>query len=163
MELDNQKETYLAVMIASLENKKALLEQLITLTREQEALIRGESIEEEPFNRNLEEKEKRILKIREFDQGFEKLYQAVKEELEGNKDKYREKIQRLKELITGITDQSVQLQVLERQNKARMEVYFSNKKRELRNLKKSNQTVLNYYKNMTDHQEQQSYFFDKKK
>lgn len=163
MEFDNQKETYLAVMIASLENKNALLEQLITLTREQEALIRGEIIEEKPFNRNLEEKEKRILKIREFDQGFEKLYQALKEELDGNKDKYREKIQRLKELITEITDQSVQLQVLERQNKARMEVYFSNKKRELRNLKKSNQTVLNYYKNMTDHQESQSYFFDKKK
>jgi hypothetical protein len=162
MDFENQKETYLAVMIATLTKKSEILAELIELSKQQEALIKEDKIDEDLFNRNIEEKDQRIRKLLELDEGFETVYLYLKEELAVNKDKYREEIQKLKDLITTVTNQGVRLQVIEKQNKSRMDVYFRTKRSEIRNLQRSSQTATSYYKNITNQDHQQSYFFDKK-
>lgn len=162
MALDNQNETYLAVMIATLEKKSVLLEQLIELSQQQELLIKNDQIDEETFDQIIDEKDNRIEMILKLDDGFEKIYQYLKEELKTGQESYQNGIQKLKELITIVTDKGVQLQVIEKQNKSRMDTYFQSKRKEIKNFKLSSQTASSYYKNMADQHQQQSYFFDKK-
>lgn len=162
MDLENHKETYLAVMIASLEKKSDLLEQLFERSKQQEQLIKNNQINDEDFNRIIEEKDAGIAKILELDEGFEKLYHYLKEELAVSPGKYQKEIQKLKDLVTIVTDRGVQLQAIELQNKTRMELYFQSKRKEIKNFKLSSQTATSYYKNMADQHQQQSYFFDKK-
>ncbi len=163
MDFVNQSETYLAVMIASLEKKSDLLEQLFELSKQQEQLIKSDKFDDEQFNRIIEEKGVGIAKIQELDQGFDKLYQSLKEELTANPGSYKKELQKLKDLISTVTDRGVQLQALEMQNKTRMEAYFRSKRKEIKDFNLSSQTATSYYKNMTDQYQQQSYFFDKKK
>lgn len=163
MDFKNQKETYLAVLIASLEKKIELLDQLIALSKEQELLIINDSINEERFNQILDEKDIKINRILELDEGFDKIYQNLKEELAVNMNNYKDEIQKLKDRITTVTNKGVQLQVIEKQSKSKMEFYFHAERKKIKEFRLSNQTASSYYKNMTDHYEQQSYFYDKKK
>ena len=166
MDLENQyqKETYLSVLIASLEKKGELLVQLLELSKQQETLIKSDRIDDEAFDKVIDEKDQRIKMILKLDEGFDKIYANIKDELTVNQSRYTKEIQKLKALITEVTDLGVQLQVIEKQNKTRMETYFQTKRKEIKNFKLSSQTATSYYKNMTDqHQQQQTYFFDKKK
>jgi hypothetical protein len=83
--------------------------------------------------------------------------------LNENRKEYIPQITTLKELVTIVTDLSVKLQALERSNKAKLEALLVNKRRKIRNSRLSNETVANYYKNMSGKTQPQSYFYDKKK
>ena len=159
---EKEKETYLALLEDSLIKKSSILDQLMELTKEQEMIIRAESINEERFNYIIDQKEVLIEKLLSFDNGFEQIYQHIKDELSKNKDRYQKEIQRLQELIAGITDKSVALQAAERRNKVKLDAYLATKKESIRSFKISNQTATNYYKNLTGQHQGQAYFFDQK-
>ena len=132
------------------------------LTKEQEEIIKAENVDDERFDEIIDEKESLIQKIVELNAGFNQVYKRIQEELVVNKGHYGEEIQRLQKLILEITDKGVQLQVLEKRNKAKLELYFKNKRKDIRELKLGNDTVTNYYKNMNNQNQNSSYFFDKK-
>lgn len=160
--MDNDN-TYMHILISTLTKKILILDELINITKLQENYLKVSPQDLESFEVSLDAKAEIIDRLNQLDIGFESVYERVKEELQKKKDIYRDEILHLQELIRQITDKSVKLQALEKHNKMQMEVYFSNKKQEIKNFKKSNQMASNYYKSMVDKHQGDSYFLDKKK
>lgn len=165
MELDNHaaKQTYIQLLADILIKKSEVLNQLLDLTQTQETMINNEPFLEDEFSNIISLKEEKIQVLMKLDSGFEQIYESVRNELTSSKEKYENEITKLKEHIASITDLSVKLQTLEIRNKSKLEVVLATKRKSIKSARISNQTVANYYKNMAQHTEEQSYFYDKKK
>jgi hypothetical protein len=163
MEQEFEKKTYLSLLEATLEKKCEILSRLYEFSKEQETLINEDKLNDENFNRIVDEKGKLILEIQQLDEGFEQIYLRIKDEIYTNQNNYQNEIIKLKELIINVSEKGVQLQVIENHNKSKMDVYFKSKRNEIKNFKISNKSATNYYKSMADQYQQQAYFFDKKK
>lgn len=160
---DNVKQTYIQLLIDSLNKKHKVLEELMQITITQHTIIDSESFDEDEFLKTISLKEKQINSLAELDRGFELVYDRIRVELNENRGEYTIQITILKELVTEVTDLSVKLQALEKRNKSKLETIISNKRKNIKNARLSNETVTNYYKSMSKGQNQQSYFYDKKK
>ena len=164
MELNNEvKQTYIQLLIDSLEKKYEVLEKLMKVTTGQQDLIDSDSFNEDEFMHTITLKEEQINKLSELDKGFEMMYDRIRDELNDNRKKYLSEITLLKELVTKVTDMSVKLQALEQRNKSKLEALLTSKRKNIKNARLSNETVTNYYKNMSGGKESKSYFYDKKK
>lgn len=159
--MDNN--TYIHILKDTLIKKNFLLDKLINITTLQEKYINELNSDFEEFDQTLVEKEEYINQINQLDEGFEKIYSHVQEELRTRRLEHREEIEALQELIRQITDKSTKLQGTEIRNRVKLESYLLNKKKEIKNFKISSQTASNYYKNMRYQQTGDSYFLDKKK
>lgn len=162
MEQNTQKGTYFTLLEATLIKKNLVLDDLIKFSQKQTQIIMETNIEDDSFNQIIDEKEKRINSLLQLDEGFESLYQHVQQELLLNPDHYKDNITRMKELITSITEKSINLQVIEKQNKSKLDNYLLLKRKEIKNYKMSSSAASNYYKNSANHSQGQSYFLDKK-
>lgn len=160
--MDNQN-AYINILISTLTKKNVILDELINITLMQESYLKECPQKMESFEETLDNKAELINTLNQLDVGFESIYDRVNEELKLRKELYQNEILRLQEIIRQVTDKSIRLQALEQQNKVKMESYFSLKKLEIKNFKKSNQTASNYYKSMLDRHQGDSYFLDKKK
>lgn len=165
MELEDQtaKKTYILLLVEILQKKVQILNILMQLTSKQHDLIASSDIiNDEEFLQLISLKEERIIHLTSMDEGFDKLYLSVKEELMAGKEKYISEITSLKELIANITDISVDLQAMEKRNKSQLDLYFATMRKKIKNSRLSNKTAANYYKTMTKQHEVQSFFYDKK-
>lgn len=114
------------------------------------------------FEELIAKKDGLINQLNQLDDGFEKIYNHIREELLEYKNQYKSEIVIIQELIKQVTEKSMKLLTMEKQNKSKMDLFFLNKKSEIKNFKVSNQSVSNYYKNMANQHQGQSYFLDKK-
>ncbi len=159
--MDNN--TYVHILTDTLSKKSFLLDELIQITEMQERYITLTPPDMDNFETSLEDKEILINKINELDDGFEKIYEHVKNEIISNRVNHKEAIIELQNLIKQVTEKSTKLQTLEIRNKKSLEIFFANKKKEIKDFKRSSETATNYYKNMMNQQLDESYFLDKKK
>lgn len=143
--------------------KNSLLDKIIQITLLQEANLSATPFSMDVFDETLADKATIIEQLNKLDEGFEKVYDHVKEEISDNRMQYKDEILMLQELIKQVTEKSVKVQTEELRNKSKMELYFANSKKEIKNFKMSRQTVTNYYKSMPNQHQGQSYFLDKKK
>ena len=157
------KQAYIQLLIETLEKKKKILLWLMNVTEQQEEVIAADNFDDSLFQQTLSIKEEHLSTLLMLDEGFEKVYDGVKNELISKKEKYVEEITALKGLITDLTDLSVKLQVLEKRNKSKLEFLFSQKRKGIRDSRISSKTATNYYNTMAKQQESQSIFYDKKK
>ena len=132
------------------------------ITASQQTIIESEGFDEDEFLKTISLKEEHIQSLFELDKGFEMVYDRIREELNENRKEYAPQITSLKELVTKVTDLSVKLQALETRNKSKLEALLAKKRRSIKNSRLSNETVTNYYKNLANKSESQSYFYDKK-
>lgn len=154
-------QTYLRMMSDILKKKETHLEELLKLTKEQELLLKEEELDDEAFNKTIENKDVHIKKIQEFDSGFQAIYNRIEEELKQHRAEMKDDIQKLQQLITRVTELGVSLQALEQKNKASMETRLQERKKGIKQFKVSRQTANHYYKSMVD--VQQGTFMDEKK
>ena len=162
MELnDNNKKTYIQIIIESLNKKYKVLNELMQITSRQKAIVDADSFDEDLFMETISLKQEQIDKLSELDRGFELVYDRIREDLKTNSKEYQSEITSLKELVTKITDLNIKLQALEKSNKPKLESRLANKRQSIKKSRLSNQTVTNYYKTMSGGQETQSYFYDK--
>lgn len=142
--------SYLDMMIDSMNKKVAILKQLIEKTEAQKEIFKDEN--EDPdwdkFNNLIDEKDELINSLTELDNGFENLFNRVKEELNNNKDKYKSKIALMQQLISEVTDLSTKLEALEARNKSLIEQKMTAGRQNLRSNKVSSQVAMNYYNKM---------------
>lgn len=155
--------TYIRMLLDVLSKKEVHLTKLLELTTEQEALLKEEELKEAEFAILVEKKSGNLRKIEEIDSGFQSIYNRVAEEMQENKEAYKEQILELQGLITRVTDLAVRLSALETKNKAALEMKLQGKKQNIRQFKVSKQTASTYYKNMVGMQTGASYFMDQKK
>ena len=119
-------DNYLSVLEDSLKKKLQILDELTDYTMQQQELLKVEELDYEAFDRLVDQKDPLIQRIMELDQGFETVYDRIKEQLLGNKEQYAAQIRALQSLIGELTDKSVKLQTMEQRNKSAVEQQFRN-------------------------------------
>jgi len=141
--------SYIDMMIDSMNKKIAILNQLIDKTENQKDLFKDDIEPDwDKFDTLIDEKDVLINNLTELDNGFESLFNRVKEELTNNKDKYASKIALMQQLISEVTNLSTKLEALETRNKSLIEQKVAAGRQNLRTSKVSSQVAMNYYNKM---------------
>ncbi|MBP3610139.1 MAG: hypothetical protein J6J42_07385 [Lachnospiraceae bacterium] len=154
--------TYIRMMLDVLTKKEVHLAKILQYTTEQSNLLKQTEFDELEFLQLVERKDGIIKKIGEFDNGFQSIFNRVSEELQVNKEEYKEQVLEMQGLITRITDLGVKIAALEEKNRSALEFALQGKKKSIRQFKVGKQTADKYYKNMIGLQAQKSYFMDQK-
>ncbi len=139
---------YIEILTESLRKKKKILEDILEENEKQAGAIRDEE-SMEAFEATVTAKSKLLWDMEALDNGFETVYERVKEGLEDQKEKYKAEISEMQALISEITDLSVRIQASEQRNKKLAEGYFSGARRQIRESKKSVRVASDYYKSMS--------------
>ena len=159
----SKNETYVDVLVTSLRKKIEILEKLDVIIEEQEQLLKKTKVEIDEVDENHKQKENLLDELEKADIGFEKVFQRVKEEITDNKYQYETQIKEMQVYIKKITDLTVKLQAQEIRNKQLMEIFFKNKKNEVRIFNQNNRSTEKYNRHMVNRVNGQSYFMDSKK
>ncbi|MDF2609527.1 MAG: hypothetical protein K0R92_1001 [Lachnospiraceae bacterium] len=157
------KNTYINILSDTLVKKISIIDSLIDITLKQEEYLDQTPPDIDGFEQSLPEKGKLIDLLNQLDEGFERIYDYVSEEISKNKLQHKEQIVYLQTLIKQVTEKSAKLQTSEIRNKGKIEIYFSGIKTEIRTFKKSSQSASSYYRNMANQYQGESVFLDKKK
>lgn len=155
--------SYLCILKESLEKKIDVLKRIQEVNDVQTEILKSEPMDLEGFDRSVDEKDLYIKELTELDEGFEALYDKIKEELVGNRPRYASEIKQLQQLISEITDRSVSIQAQESRNKAMLEAYFKKERQSIGAVRKSSKAAYGYYQNMSQKNATPPHFMDQKK
>ena len=144
-----QENSYIQVLIQSLHQKVEALDSIIEKNQEQYEILSAEEADMDAFEKNIDEKSQYIDKIVFLDDGFEEIYTRVKEELDGNRAAYTEEIQKMKDLISMITERSMKIQVQEQRNKELAGMQFSKARKKIRQVKAGNKAASRFRSSAT--------------
>ena len=156
------EKNYIAMLEDSLEKKVDILRQLQTLCQEQTEMLGNPDMTPEMFDENVEKKGVLIEKLETLDQGFEQLFERVKADITSDKEKYRNAILRMQEMIRDITDRSNHIQVMESRNKDLVQKKFGEIRSQAREIRQSGKAVSSYYQNMMGRNVAEPQFMDSK-
>ncbi len=154
---------YLDALEQSLVEKSKVLDQIQEYNGRQEEIFKSETPELALFDDFVEEKGQLIERLTKLDEGFEILFESVKKEMESNRPKYREHIQRLQALVSEVMEKSMTVQAQEQRNKKLVEDYFSKEKSGIGQGRRNSKAAYDYYKTMNKATVVSPQFMDKKK
>ena len=153
---------YIAIMLQSLQKKEKILNSIIQINKRQKEELENPSLDPDDFDKTVEEKSELIEQLELLDNGFEKLYEKVREELQTNKELYKEEILQMQNSIRALTEKSMEIQTQEARNKQLMEQKFASVK-QVKEIRSSQKVVNQYYKNMMKKGYVEPHFLDNKK
>ncbi|MBR5565496.1 MAG: flagellar protein FliT [Roseburia sp.] len=156
-------ENYLMIMIQSLKKKIEVLDCIIDADERQKIGLEDPSLDPDDFDKIVEEKAKYIEHLDLLDQGFDKLFERVKDQLNDNRELYKDDIKEMQKLITTVTEKSNKIQVQEARNKELMTQKFAKVHKQARDVRASQQAVNQYYQNMKKINYIDPQFMDNKK
>lgn len=154
---------YINILIESLEKKIRILDAIILADQEQREGLEDPNLDPDDFDKLVEKKAGYIEQLEQLDNGFEELFARVREELNENREKYKNEIRTMQGLIRKITDKSLMIERQEAQNKELMEQKFAAVRSQAREVRKSQKIVNQYYKNMMKSNYLDPQFMDNKK
>lgn len=155
---------YVKMLLDSLDKKVELLRQLQGLNQEQKNILEDSESTPDMLDDNIEKKSDIIERLDKMDDGFQSLYDKVKDDLSSKRLEYVNEIKHMQEQITLITDLSTDVQAKEMQNKELARVKFSHIRSQIRETKHSQKAVASYYSSMMNNTGyEDSQFWDKKK
>lgn len=155
-------EKYLGVLEESLEKKIQILTKIQEFNLRQQEILQAQDVEVEKFDECVDRKGELIEELTALDSGFEALYENLSNELQGNREKYAERIRRLQELVSEVMEQSVTIQAQEARNKKLVEDYFRRERKQLSQTRKNSQAAYDYYKSMSQSNVASPQFMDSK-
>lgn len=141
-------DNYLNVLKDSLIKKERILIDLQAKSEEQGELVKAQEVDWEAFTSLVDEKGLLVEEILKLDEGFENLFNRIKEGLSNNKDQYKETIQEIQILVKSVTEKSAKLEATEYRNKAAIEAAFANTRKEIRQSKLGQKAAADYYNKM---------------
>lgn len=156
-------ENYLKILEDSLQQKLSVLEEIFQYNQEQEKLLKKQDVSLEELDDNMSKKDALVEKLAGLDQGFETLYERIREQLLSGKDSYKAQIKKLQDLISQVTEKGVSIQAQEARNKKLVEKYFSEERARLKSDRQTSQAAYNYYKNMSNTNVMPPQYMDQKK
>lgn len=155
---------YVNMMIDSLRRKKIILENLLEKTKYQATLLKEDKLDVDAFMESIEEKGKRIDELDQMDSGFEVIFKRMEKDLTSNKDAYKEEIQIMQKLIASISDLSVSVQALEKQNDIWVKKFLDQEKQGIKQYNMNQRGANTYFNNMNNASMRgQSYFINEMK
>lgn len=139
---------YLKVLQETLQKKKEILESILKASEKQREIVSAEVVDWEAFDRGVEAKGVLIEQMMKLDEGFQNVYNHVKEELATNKDKHKAEIAGMQSLIRAVTELGVQVETLEMRNKALIEKRFAEEHKQIKQSKVGSKVAMEYYQKM---------------
>jgi len=143
--------------------KMEILEAIRLKNREQNQILQDDNATPDQFEKNIEQKQELIEKLTGLDNGFQQLYNRVKDALNANRAMYADEIRKMQMLIRDITDLSATIQAQEKRNKDLATQKFSNIRGKAKEVRKSQKAVNTYYRNMMERNFVDPQFLDSKK
>ena len=95
---------YLQMMIDSLNKKKDILTRIIALNEEQDKILSKPELDDNAFDANMKAKGDCIDGLDRLDEGFQSLFNRVRDAINANKEMYANEISIMKRLITEVTE-----------------------------------------------------------
>lgn len=140
---------YLQIMIDSLKKKKDILIKIVSLNEKQNEILSKEELNQDAFENNMHEKGECIDELEKLDEGFQSVFDRIKEELSNNKQLYSDEIATMKKLIKEVTELGAKVEVQEARNKVKVEAMFRREHQEHKEAKRSASMAKSYYQNMS--------------
>ena len=153
---------YLKILDESLDKKLALLKEIEDLSLSQSVMIEDGAAFED-IDANMDDKAALIDRINKLDEGFQAMYDNIKENLEAQKEEYEDEIELIKKKISEVMSCSTQIQAIEARNKAAMEQRFAKAHKDIRSRTVHASQVQDYYKVANRQNAITPQFMDKKK
>ena len=155
--------TYVDIMIQSLEKKLTILESIRSVNIVQKELLESDKSDVDEFDKTVEDKSAYIQQLELLDSGFDKLFERVKQELNNNKEAYKDQIRTMQALIRQITDCNMEIQAQEARNKDLMTRKFVSVRERAKTIRTNGKAASRYYKNMMQLNYVAPQFLDNKK
>ena len=158
-----QTGTYIKILRESLERKKEYLDEILSLTKEQEKLAKAEKFDEDAFEQIVDKKDIFINNINEIDKGFDSVYKRVRIEIQENKELYTTELKTIQNLIRLCVDKGLEIEALEERNKTSLESAIARSFKGMNQVKQSKSVANKYYKSMANGMVNDSMLYDRKK
>lgn len=158
-----EKNKYIPIMIQSLKKKEQVLDSIIQLNRKQKEELENPTGDPDDFEKVMSEKAECIEQLELLDEGFEEIFEKVRDELNIRRDLYRDEIAQMQTYIQGLTAKSATIQTEEARNKELMQKKFASIRKQVKEVRQSQKVVNQYYKNMMKTNFVESQFTDNKK
>ena len=156
-------DTYLDMLQDSLKKKLDILNRIMRYQKEESDMLQSESMQMEAFDKSIHEKVVLAESIDSLDDGFEQVYDRIREEMIRNKERYAGSIRAMQNMIAEISEKNILIQAEE--NRLRLEVdNFATRESALLRQKRDNgKASRSYFNNMKKLNYVGSQFMDKKK
>lgn len=151
------------ILVESLEKKSRILDEIINENEAQELLFKQETLDMEALDASADRMGALADKLDLLDEGFEAVYDRIRQELIDNKAAYREEIRRMQELIGEITEKVVGINAARMRNKLQAENHFKKNRQQIGKVSSKMKASQNYYNNMNGLGYVDSKFYDTKK
>ncbi len=96
-------DTYLDMLRDSLKKKLDILNRIMDYQKKESDMLKG-SMDMEAFDKSINDKVALAESIDSLDDGFEQVYDRIRQEMIGNKEKYAVQIKELQDLIAEINE-----------------------------------------------------------
>lgn len=156
-------EGYIQIMIDSLDKKLVILDKIMEINKRQYEVSSAQPFDSQKYDEIMDEKGKLIDEINLLDEGFTSTYDIIKEEINAEPAKYRDKVLLLQELVRKAVDKGVEVEVQEKRNKNSLEASISMTRKELQQKRISRNVALQYYKSSQKINNVDPQLMDKKK
>ncbi len=157
------KDSYIGILLQDLRKKNQVLDMIMYANQRQKDALTDPNLDPDEFDKIVEEKAKLIERLEQLDDGFEKIYDYVREELKENKEAHKEEILEMQNLIRQLTEKSASIQAQEQRNKELMKNKFTEVRQHVREIRSSQKVVNQYYQNMMKANYIDPQFMDNKK
>ena len=151
------------ILAQSLEKKNQILDRIIEQNVLQENILKQDSFDMDAFEQSIDEQGNLIQELDKLDEGFETLYDRVRENLISNKESYRKEITHMQDLIQQITDKIVTVNAGNLRNQRMAENQFKKEKSTIRQGVSKSKAAKNYYDSMNKLNNVAPQFYDSKK
>ncbi len=151
------------VLVESLEKKSRILDEIIKENEAQERLFKQEELDREALDSSSDRMGELAEKLELLDEGFESVYDRIREELIENKQAYRVEIKRMQELIAVITEKIVSINAARMRNNIQAEQRFKKSRQQIGSASSQMKASKNYYNHMNSLNYVAPQFYDSKK
>lgn len=156
-------DTYLDMLQDSLKKKLEILDKIMEYQRQESDMLKDESMDMEAFDKNINEKVALAESLDSLDDGFEKVYDRIREEMISHKANYANQIRAMQNMIGEIGEKNLLIQAEENRIKLEVNNYAKRASAALRQRRDNGKAARSYYNNMRKLNYVGSQFMDKKK
>lgn len=140
---------YVQILVDSLNKKVLILEEILRQNILQAEAAGKDPFDMEAFEDTVDKKDELINNLTALDNGFEAVYNRVRDELMKNRSSYADQIRSMQQIVQQIADKSVEVQASEARNKNLVETALRNARKQFGQGMTSVRAASDYYKNMS--------------
>ena len=111
---------YFDALKDNLTKKQVVFGGIYDIVQEQSEVLIDKEVDINRFNELMDVKEELIKQVDELDKSFETLFLRIKVIITVNKEKYKDSVVAMQDIIREITSLGVKIKVLEQQNKMKV-------------------------------------------